>query len=257
MLTGDNVMIGGVIITGTEEKKVIFRAVGNSIKINGVLVPERIKDPTLSLHNQAGAEIAFNDDWGQAPEPERTEIENSGLKPEDPQEPAILRTLAPGQYTAIVRGEDNTTGISVVEVYDLNPASSSKLANLSTRAFVATNDNLMIGGAIVDGTGVEVVVRGIGPSLNANGVPLEGRLANPTLRLVNENGMTIGENDNWKSDQENEIQVTGLAPTNDAESAIRLTLPAGNTTALLRGKDDATGIGLFEIYELSDPQSQN
>ncbi len=229
------------------------------MKIDGAEVPGRIQDPTLSLHDEAGTEIAFNDDWGQAPEPERTEIENSGVKPEDPQESAILRRLAPGAYTAIVRGKDDSTGISVVEVYDLNPAGSSRLANLSTRAFVDTNDNLMIGGAIVDGTEVEVVVRGIGPSLNVNNVPLQARLADPTLRLVNGNGVTLAENDNWQSDpgQMMEIQDLGLAPTDPAEAAIRLTLPAGNTTVLLRGKDDTTGIGLFEIYEVSEAQNGN
>lgn len=242
-------MIGGVIITGTEPKRVIFRAIGHSMASQ---VPGTLGDPTLTLHDGAGTMIAFNDDFGQAPEPERTEIQTSGLQPEDPQEPAILRTLAPGLYTAIVRGLNDTTGIALVEAYDLNPAGITRLANLSTRAFVDTNDNLMIGGAIVDGANVEVVVRGIGPSLQVDGVPIPGRLADPTLQVVNSQGTTVAQNDDWQSDpaQAQAIQATGLAPTNPAESAIRLTLPAGATTMLLRGANNTTGVGLFEIYEL-------
>ena len=167
------------------------------------------------------------------------------------QEPAILRTLAPGRYTAIVRGKDDTIGISVVEVYDLNPAETAQLANLSTRGFVDTQDNLMIGGAIIGASGQDVVVRGLGPSLDL--IPINERLADPTLQLVNENGMTIAENDNWQSDmaQAHAIENAQLAPNDPMEAAIRLTLPAGRTTTLLRGKDNTTGIGLVEIYKVS------
>jgi hypothetical protein len=245
-------MIGGVIITGTEPKRVIFRAVGNSMKINGTPVAGRLPNPTLALHASDGSRLAFNDDWGQAPEPERTEIQTSGLQPEDPQEPAILRTLMPGAYTTIVRGVADSTGIALVEVYELTPRGTSQLANLSTRAIADTKDNLMIGGALV-GTGpVEVVVRALGPSLRVEGVPIADRLADPTLQVVNAQGTVIAENDDWQSDpvQKQKIQDAGLAPEHPAEAAIRLMLPAGGTTFLLRGRDNTTGVGLFEIYEV-------
>ena len=250
VLTNDKVLIGGLIISGSEPKRVIIRAVGNSLSSDGMPIVGRLQNPTLSLRDQSGSEIEFNDDWGQAPEPERTEIESSGLKPDDLQEAAILRTLAPGRYTAIVRGKDDTTGISLVEVYDLDPTGSGQLANLSTRGFVDTEDNLMIGGAIVGASGQDVVVRGLGPSLDL--VPIEERLADPTLQLVNENGMIIAENDNWQSDmaQALAIEDAQLAPSDPMEAALRLTLPAGRTTALLRGKNDTPGIGLIEIYKV-------
>lgn len=248
VMTGDQVMIGGVIINGTTPLRVLFRAVGNSMEVDGQPVAGRLADPTLSLHDASGAEIAFNDNWGDAPEPERTEIIDSGLQPDDPQEPAILRTLAPGAYTVIVRGKNDTTGIALVEVYDASVTMGAcQLGNLSTRAFVGTGDDLMIGGAIMSGAGTEVVVRGLGPSLNVNGTPIPGRLADPTLQVVNADGENIAENDNY-----NPADIPAeLAPPDSAEAAIRLTLPAGNVTTLLRGKNDTTGIGLVEIFDIT------
>jgi hypothetical protein len=250
VLTGDKVQIGGIIITGIDDKRVIFRVIGNSMKVGTTPVQGRMANPTLTLHDESGTEIAFNDDWGMAPEPERTEIENSGVRPEDPQEPAILRTLPVGLYTAVVRGKDDTTGIAVVEAYDLDQAADSRLANMSTRSFVETSDNLMIGGATVSASGVEAIIRGIGPSLKVNGVPIPERLLDPTLRVVDSNGMTIAENDDWESNQAIEIAATGLQPEHPKEAAIRLMLPGGGTTILLRGANDTTGIGLVEIYQL-------
>ncbi len=252
VLTGDKVLIAGVIIIGNEPKRVIFRAIGDSMQVNGTPVAGRLTDPTLSLHDASGMQIAYNDNWGDAPEPERSDIQNSGLQPNDPKEPAILRTLAPGAYTAIVRGKAESTGIAVVEAYDLVPTSVARLANLSTRGFVDTGDNLMIGGAMVAGAGVDVVVRGLGPSLAVNGTPISDRLADPTLQLVNANGATIAENDNWQSDPANAMAVenANLAPANPMEAALRVTLPAGATTMLLRGVNGTTGIALVEIYEI-------
>jgi hypothetical protein len=183
-----------------------------------------------------------------APEPERTEIETSGVKPDDAQEPAILRTLAVGQYTVVVRGKDDTTGLAVVESYDLDQSAPSRLANVSGRSFVGSNDDVVIGGAIVRAPGAEVVVRGIGPMLK--GVALGERLADPTLEVVNSNGVTIAQNDDWQTNQANEIAGTGLQPESPKEAAIRLLLPAGGSTIVLRGKNNTTGVGLVEIYEL-------
>ncbi len=252
VLNGDNVMIGGLIITGSEPKRVLMRAIGNSIQIDGKPLAGRLADPTLALYDTTGAQIAFNDDWSQTPEAELTEIANSGLQPTDPHEPAMIRTLSPGAYTAIVRGQNESNGIAVVETYDLNPTANSRLANLSARAYVDNGDNLMIGGTIVAPSGAEVVVRGLGPSLNVGGTPVQGRLADPTLRVVNANGEIIAENDNWQ-DQATGISAipSEMTPPDPAEAALRLTLPAGGTTILLRGKDNTTGIGLMEIYDIS------
>ncbi len=247
VLTGDKVLIGGVIISGNAPKKVIFRSVGNSLAFNGQPFPGRLTDPTLTLYDKSGAQIAFNDNWMDAPQPERTEIMNSGVQPDDPKEPAILRTLSPGAYTVIVRGKNNSTGTALVEAYDLAAASPSRLLNLSTRSFVDTGDNLMIGGAITNGAGVEVVVRGLGPS-----VKVDGKLLDPTLQIVNRNGTTIATNDNWQTGQDpGPIRNSKLAPTDPAEAAIRITLPPGGTTMLLRGKNDTVGIGLLEIYDIT------
>jgi hypothetical protein len=248
VLTGDRVQIAGIIISGNVPKRVIFRVVGNSMKVGGNPVPGRLANPTLALYDNSGTQIGFNDDWGMAPEPERTQIETSGVKPDDPQEPAILRTLAVGQYTVVVRGKDDATGLAVVETYDLDESAPSRLANVSGRSFVGSNDDVIIGGVIVKAPGAEVVVRGIGPSLK--GIPLEERLADPTLQVVNSDGVTIAQNDDWQTNQAIEIAATGLQPESPKEAAIRLVLPAGGNTIVLRGKNNTTGVGSVEIYNL-------
>lgn len=248
VLTGDRVQIGGIIIAGNVPKKVLFRVIGNSMRVGGNPVPGRMTNPTLALYDGSNVQVGFNDDWGTAPEAERTQIENSGAKPDDPQEPAILRTLAPGPYTVVVVGNNNTTGIAVVEAYDLDQSVPCRLANVSGRSFVGTNDDVIIAGTIVKTPSAEVVVRGMGPSLN--GVPIQDRLVNPSLQVVNGNGVTIAQNDDWQTDQANEIYAAGLQPGSPQEAAIRLVLPAGASTVLLRGTGNTTGIGLVEIYNL-------
>jgi len=173
----------------------------------------------------------------------------------DARESAILQTLSPGAYTAVVRGKDDTSGIGLVEVYDLDATVGSKLANISSRGFVNTADNVVIGGFIVggglgtNGSGsAKIVVRGIGPSLTQAGVP--GALQDPTLELHDANGGTLATNDNWKEAQQTDLQTTGLAPTDDRESAILAILTQGNYTAIVRGKDNTTGVGLVEVYNV-------
>jgi hypothetical protein len=241
--TGDNVVIGGVIITGSGQKKVILRAIGSSLVNHGITNP--LQNPTLELHDHTGAVIASNDNWLDAPN--RQEIINSGLAPSNNLESAILTSLNPGAYTAIVRGVNNGTGIALVEGYDLDPTAGSKLGNISTRAFVQTGDNVVIGGLIISGASSEdVVVRAIGPSLTQYGIA--NALADPMLELHDGNGALIVSNDNWKDTQQTEIQATGLAPSNDAESAILRTLAPGNYTAIVRGKNNTTGVALVEVY---------
>ena len=206
----------------------------------------------LELH-QGSATIAMNDDW----KANQAEVEATGIPPTNDLESAIVTTLTPGAYTAILQGKNNGTGVGVVEVYDLNQAANSKLANISTRGFVDTGDNVMIGGLIVSGGigggSARVIVRAIGPSLSASGI--QGALQDPNLELHDASGTTIASNDNWKtrpdgSSQQGEIEATAIPPTNDLESALVQTLGPGNYTAIVRGTSNTTGIAVVEAYTL-------
>ena len=241
--TGDNVMIGGFIITGSGQKSVILRAIGPSLTNDGITQP--LQNPTLELHDDTGALIASNDNWIDAPN--KQEIINSGVAPSNNLESAILMSLSPGAYTAIVSGVNNATGIALVEGYDLDPTAGSKLGNISTRGLVQTGDNVMIGGLIMAGPGSDtVLVRAIGPSLANATPPVQGALADPMLELHDGNGTLLASNDNWKDTQQAQIQATGLAPTDDAESAIMQTLEPGTYTAIVRGKNDTIGVAPVE-----------
>lgn len=243
VLPGDKALIGGFIITGAHAKNTLVRAVGPSLASAGVSGP--LTDPILELYDATGALIAQNDDWRSAQE---SDIQASGIAPTDDRESAIEKILAPGAYTAIVRGKGDMTGVGLVEAYDLQQTPNSKLANISTRGFVDIDDNVMIGGFIVGGTS-NYVVRAIGPSLTSAGIA--DPLANPTIELRNANGNLLVENDDWQSDPNAaRIQALGLAPKDPHESAIFANLPAGGYTAILRGKDNSTGVGLVEIYNL-------
>ncbi len=248
--TGDNVPIAGFIITGTVPKKVLVRAIGPSLQVNGAPVPGRLDDPTLELYQQGNSTpIATNDDWKE----HQAEIAATGISPTDDRESAIVQTLAPGAYTAVLRGKNNSTGIAVVEAYDVSGDATSILANISTRGFVETGDNVMIGGFIAGPAnlaGTTVVARGIGPSLKTNGVA--SALDDTTLEVRDVNGVLLAENDDWaQSTSASDVQTTGLAPSSSAESAVMLPLVRpGNYTAILRGKNNTTGVGLVEIYNL-------
>jgi hypothetical protein len=245
VLTGDNVLIGGFIITGSDAKKVLIRGIGPSLINAGV--QGALADPTLELH-QGSSTIYLNDNWKDT---QQAEIEATTIPPSNDLESAIVITLQPGAYTAILRGQNNGIGVGLIEVYDLAQQANSKMANISTRGFVDTGDNVMIGGFIVGGDSAghaTVVARGIGPSLAGSGVA--NPLQDPTLELHNGQGTTIQTNDNWKDTQQTEIEQSGLAPTNDAESALVATLAPGNYTVILSGKADGTGIGLVEVYQL-------
>lgn len=247
VLINDNVLIGGFIITGTEPKKVIIRALGPSITSNGVPVPGRLANPILELH--AGNTVMTNDDWKSDQE---AEITATGLAPGSQLESAIVQKLSPGSYTAIVRGVGGATGIGLVEVYDLSPNSLSLLANISSRGFVDINDNVLIGGFIVgpvDRGNPRVVVRALGPTLSNSNVP--NPLQNPTLELHDGSGTTIAANDDWPTDPNSSFVVANnLAPGDTRESAIFTTLTPGNYTAIVRGNGATTGVGLVEVYNL-------
>ena len=241
VLTGDNLLIGGFIVTGNDVKKVLLLAKGPSVPVQG-----RMSNPTLELHAGNGSLMTSNDDWKDSPD--RALIESSGLAPTDDRESAIVRTLVPGAYTGVLAGKDNSTGIALIEIYDLD-ANSSVLANISSRGRVDAGDNVMIGGFIAgnQSANTRVLVRGIGPSLQGS-VP--GALADPMLELHDSNGATLETNDDWKqSPNRAEIEATGIPPGNDAESAIIRSVPPAGYTAILRGKTGA-GIGVVEIYNL-------
>ncbi len=231
--TGENVLIAGFIITGSVPKKVILRGLGPSLPVNG-----KLANPTLSLDGGA----VVNDDWRST---QQAEIIATTIPPTSDLESAIVATLNPGPHTAILSGRNNGTGVGLVEVYDLDSGVPAQLANISTRGFVQTEENVMIGGFIVGGTfPAKVLLRAIGPSL-----PVAGKLADPVLELVNANGNII-TNDNWRATQEAEITATTVPPTDDRESAIVATLSPGNYTAIVRGKDGTTGVALVEGFVL-------
>jgi hypothetical protein len=238
-----------MIATGTSNKRVIIRAIGPTLSDFGV--PGALQDPTLELY-QGSTLLSSNDDWRQSLQ--QTEIQNSGLAPGKDAESAIIATLTPNQnYTAIVRGKNGATGVGVVEAFDLDQGVASKLGNISTRGFVDVDDNVMIAGLIVspsNGSSTKVLVRALGPTLGDFGVA--GALANPTLDLVNSSGTVIRSNDNWKDDAQQRalIEAAGLAPSHDEEAALVETIAPGAYTAIIRGNNRTTGVGLVEAYNI-------
>lgn len=245
VLTGEGILDGGFIITGTNLKKVIIRGLGPSLASS--MLSGLLADPVLELHDSTSL-LMTNDNWRDTQE---ADIEATGIPPSNDAESAIVATLAPGAYTAILEGKSGGTGIGLVEVYDLNLAADSTLGNISTRGFVGTGDDVMIGGFIVaadEGVPDQVIVRAIGPSLVAAGIT--DPLLDPKLELHDQNGTLIASNDNWKDTQEAEIAATGLAPTDDREAAILQTLTAGPYTAIVEGVNATVGIALVEVYTL-------
>jgi hypothetical protein len=265
--TGDNVVIGGFIVQGPQIKRVIIRAIGPELIQHGV--PNALANPSLELRDATGALIASNNNWattiigGIITANQVQDIQSSGYAPGDGLESAIIADLGPGSYTAIVRGVNNSTGVALADVYDLSPETYSILGNISTRSFVQTGDNVMIGGFIVAGTGPKrVLVRAIGPELTQYGIT--NPLANPRLELYNRTGTLIASNNDWQttilggiitSSQVSAIQNSGYSPTAASESAIIANLQPGNYTAIVRGLNNTAGVALVEVYDL-DPKVQ-
>ena len=243
-------LIGGFIITGNAPKNVAVRGIGPSLAAFGI--SDALADPTLELRAANGALIVGNDDWQDNPA-QAAQLTALGLALQDPNESGIVATLQPGaSYTAILAGKNGGTGVGLVEVYDTNQAADSQLANISTRGFVQTGNNVMIGGFILGGSNQNtgVVVRGIGPSLAQFG--LSPVLTDPTLELHDGNGALLISNDDWQDDpvQAAQLSARGLAPQDPKESGIFASLPPGAFTAILAGKNGGTGIGLVEIYNV-------
>ena len=247
---GENSLIGGFIVIGPDSKKVIVRAIGPSLGNSGVANP--LDDPVLELHDQSGAVLAQNDDWRS----NQTQVEATGLSPADDRESAIVATLAPGGYTAIVTGKNSSTGVGLVEVYDIDPAMDSQLANISTRSFVDLNEDVLIGGFIVTGgngnISSRILIRALGPSLAYSGV--QGYLQDPTLDVHDANGVTLISNDNWVDDysQATDVGSTGLGPGDPYDAAVMVVLSPGSYTAVVRGTGNGTGVGLIDAYQLDN-----
>ena len=243
---GDNALIGGFIVTGSASKSMVLRALGPSL--TGFGISDVLSDPVLRVYNSSGALIATNDNWQS--DLNHFILEANGLAPANLLEAATVQTLAPGAYTVIVTGRDAIPGIGLVELYDLSPLSNSKLVNMSARGSVGTLDNVLISGFIVGDVGkTTVVVRALGPSLASYGV--SGVLSDPILTIYDSTGAAIATNDNWQDNVNAiDIQRNGLAPPNALESALVLQLPAGAYTAIVRGANDGTGVGLAEVYTI-------
>ena len=253
---GDNALIEGFIVEGPagSTKKIIVRAIGPSLAPFGI--PDALANPTLEIHDASAnnATVATNDDWnntqvgGLITGDQSAEIASSGVPPSNDLESAIIADLAPGSYTAVVRGAGDTVGTGVVDAYDLSAASPARLANIATRGLVQPGDKLMIAGFIIQNGPVRAVVRAIGPSLSAFGI--SNALLDTTLQLRDSNGAIVRENDDWQTDQQQDLINTGLQPTDDREAALVETLQPGQYTAQVRGKPETTGIGVVQIYFL-------
>jgi glucose/arabinose dehydrogenase len=244
--TGQGVVISGFIVTGTTPKRVGVRALGPSLANFGVL--GRLADPIIHLNRGDGSLVMVNDNWKNA---QQAEITAAGLAPSDDREAALIATLPAGNYTAIVSGKNGGTGVTLAEVYDLDQAADSRLANISTRATVGTGSDVLIGGFITGSKigATRVAIRALGPSLQQFGIA--NPLPDPRLELRDANGALLASNDNWQSDAGQAALITGygLAPPNNLESAIAISLAPAPYTAIVTGKNNQTGIGLIEIYD--------
>jgi phospholipase/lecithinase/hemolysin len=241
--TGEDVLIAGFIISGSQPKKVIVRALGptlGTLGVNGALA-----DPTVTVINSSNIVVASNDDWRNT---QAAQIAASGFAPPNNLESAIIATLPPGSYSAVVSGKNGGTGIGLVDVYELD-ATTSIFQDLSTRGFVGTGDNALIGGLIIgNGEQPVIVVRAIGPTLGSFGITQP--LQDPTLEVRDSNGGLISFDNDWQDNTPTAVKAALLQPQDSRESAVVLSLPAGNYTAIVRGKNGTTGVALVEAYRL-------
>ena len=249
--TEENVLVGGFIVQGAQETSLVLRALGPSLAGSGIAGP--LDDPVIEVRDASGTLVRRNDDWEN--DASAATVRANGLAPSDAREAALAANLGAGTFTAIVHGFNGSTGVGLVELYDLR-ATDARLANISTRALVQTGDRVMIAGFIIGGDKPkQVILRGIGPSLSNSGVA--GPLPDPVLELHNGSGSVVAQNDDWRDGADAAtIQSKGLAPAHDREAAVLATLAPGTYTAVLRGFENGTGVALAEAYDLSPPPNQ-
>jgi hypothetical protein len=241
--TGQNLLFGGFYISGNDGKKVLLRGMGPSTGLSGAL-----QDPYLELRDGAGNLVAANNNWQDS---QASEIQATGAAPGNAYESAIVATLNPGSYSVTMSGVNGTTGAGICEIYDLNQAANSQLVNLSGRANVGTGNDALFAGLIVGVTNhayVKVILRGLGPSLGAFGI--SNALQDPTLDLYDGYGNLLASNNNWRDSQQAEIMSYGLQPSDDRESAIVANLLPGNYTAIVRGVNNSTGVGVVDTFNV-------
>lgn len=244
--TGDAVVVTEFIAYGTGTETFILRGLGPSLGAVGI--PDPLADPVLNLLDARGNRVGRNDNWMDNRDAQ--EIEDSGLAPTNALEPAIIEELKPGVYTSVVQGKAHGEGVSLADMYDLE--GDLQLSAVGTRGFVGTADHVLISGIIISGSSpLPLLVRALGPSLTDAG--LHGALADPTLELFNSNGQVILSNDNWKDTQQSEVEATGLAPTDDLESAAVVKLSPGAYTAVVAGVGGGTGLGFLQWYSINAP----
>jgi hypothetical protein len=251
----DNALFQGFIVQGPagSTKKIIVRALGPFLGAFGV--PDYLVNPTLDIF-QGSIKVATNDDWrttqigGLVTADQSTEIAGSGFAPGNERESAIIANLAPGSYTAVVRGLGNTTGIGLVDAFDLSASSPAKVVNFATRGLVQPGDKLLTAGFIIQNGPVRAVIRAIGPSLTGPPFNITNALPDTTLQLRDKNGAIVRENDDWQTTQKQELEASGLQPSNPKEAALIETIPPGQYTAQVRGKPETTGVGVVEVYFL-------
>lgn len=240
-------MIGGFIITGSAPKSVLLRGMGPSLSAAGL--GGLLADPFLELRGPTGVLLAQNDNWREGT-PDL--VEGTPFQPPDDRESVIVESLQPDAYTVVLAGKSQTAGLGLVEIYDRNQSTNAVLANISTRGYVQTGDNVMIGGFTLGGSALDsrIAIRGIGPSLSQFG--LANVLADPTLELHDSNGTTLISNDNWEDDPVSASQLIlhNLAPQDFRESGIFASMPPGAFTAILAGRNGGVGIALVEIYNI-------
>ena len=239
---GDDVLIGGFMVSGSQPKKLILRAIGPSLASAGV--GGAMEDPILELYDGAGNTVRENDDWQDSDQ--AGEIAATGVAPSSQRESDMVVTLEPGSYTAVVRGWEQTEGVGLVEAYVLD-AGAAQLVNLSTRGRIGVGEESLIGGLIVTGSsGKRVIIRALGPSMS-----VAGKLADPMLELRDSAGNLLAENNNWQDGQRNEIIESGVPPSDGLESAVIADLAPGSYTAVVRGVNDGTGVGLVEVFDIT------
>ena len=248
VFTGNDVMIAGFIIGGTAAKTVVINVAGPSLVNFGIANP--LTNPTLTLvRSSDNTIIASNDNWQSQSNPaDVSAIQNSGFAPANAFEPAIMMSLAPGAYTAIVGGVNGGTGVALIGLFEVDHI-ESPLINISTRGQVLTGNDVMIAGFIIRGSSPQTVVVNVaGPTLANYGIT--NPLANPQLTLVrSSDNAVIATNDNWQSaPNAAQIQSSGFAPANSLEPAIMMTLAPGAYTAIVSGVNGGTGVGLVGVF---------